>query len=251
MKKIYFLLTILFCISITVYAQSDSTKKDSTIQAPAKAKKTFDRKYREAGTPKWYLEDDLYKASFIYEETQTHAFFSDRGKLIKTYSEISLRLMPGTVRKHIKSHFKDAEVKNAYHIDYGRYIEFRVLMEDVINNKLYKIDLVFNEDGEIIEENFPLEYERAVENANSDPLFDVNMEEFKEEYEDVEISGKELPTKAYGYINKNYPSPPFHIKEAWLSSEDGKTIYRVFLKKDGSREQIELLFNYKGVLIEE
>lgn len=252
MKKIGLFLSILFSISFTLNAQSDGTKKDSTIQAPVKAKKTFDRKFQESGTPKWYKEEDLFKASFLYDGTQTHAFFDDRGKIIKTYSEISLRIMPGGIRKHIKSHFKNAKLKSTYHIDYGRHIEFRVLMEETINKKLYQIDLVFDEEGELIEENFPLEYERAVENAkNSDPLFDVNMDEFKEEYEDVLISEKDLPTKAFKYINKEYPSPPYHIKEVWLSSEDNKTIYRVFIKKDGSREQSEIMFNYKGVLIEE
>ena len=186
------------------------------------------------------------------------AWFLPAGKWDQTKTEIDMKAIPVPAAKYVKTHFKKQPVEKVYHIQKPKNeINFETIITETINDKKYKVELYFDDKGEMIKRVAAPEVEKYLTEQNKDKKpekkeFDVNEDELaKESSDDRIISDKELPSKATQDLKKRYPAPTYKIVKVVLSKENDKTIYKVSVKKDGTKNVSEIRYDFKGNNLDE
>ena len=136
MKKIFILITTLFCV-INLKAED---KKTSNI--PAAVTAAFSKEYAAAPKVKWEKERGSYEASFTMDGKKMSAVYAAKGNKEETETSIAIIKLPEAARKYAEAKGK---IKDAAEIVKADGI---VIYEAQVNGK----DLIFDRTGKFIKE---------------------------------------------------------------------------------------------------
>ncbi len=139
MKKV--LLASLIGISSVISATAQNIKE---AEVPSVAKAAFQKQY--ANTPaKWEKENENYEVNFKKDGKTMSAVIDKLGTIIETETDIAVNELPQNVKTYLKSHYKDAKVKEAAKIVKANG---EVNYEGEVNGK----DVIFDNNGKFIKE---------------------------------------------------------------------------------------------------
>ena len=251
MKNIFCLL-ILFCFSAPIFGQSISSA-----EVPAPVTKSFSKKFKGVSGTAWEKKENNFIASFSLDAQRAKAEFDPTGKWVSTLTNVDAKLLPAEAAKYVKTNFKKAKIESVQQKQVPKEVYFVVIVPETIEGKVYKSELVFAEDGSLSTSKIPEQVEKAHDAAGSkgkkvkaDGPKDDDLQATDADSKDKKISQKELPTKANDYIKANYKGSMDMIKESWQMKRDGKTVYKVKMKKEGQKELDTLYFNLNGEKID-
>ncbi|MEI7597020.1 MAG: PepSY-like domain-containing protein [Bacteroidota bacterium] len=252
MKK-FFLFFIAIASLQYCFAQSIDTK-----EVPPVVSKGFLKKCKGASTVSWEKVGENFKASYLMEEAKVSSTFDAAGKWIETSTLGDAKILPANAAKYIKTNYKKQPIEKVYHVlKQKNVVEFYAIVVQTISDKKYNVELFFDEAGELTNSKVPAEVEKwQADNAKPTKTktkdLEVKDDDLKADANsgDKEISAQELPTNASKYIKTNYKDPTIKVKQVIVSTQDSKTVYKVALKKEGKKELINLLFDFKGNIIE-
>lgn len=99
MKKIFIAVTILFIVGCGVSYANGKDKVNPTILA------AFQKEFIGAGNVSWDNYGDIVKASFVYNNVRTVAYFNGDAELVGTVRTILFNELPLAVMKQVDQHF--------------------------------------------------------------------------------------------------------------------------------------------------
>lgn len=143
MKKVTTIVTaIAMLFSATLFA---AEKEDAAINASVKA--SFNKGFLKARKVSWKKKDDVYFASFIFNEHNAEAAFDEKGNLIALSNTVESDQMPLAITVAIANKFQDFDVaKSATEITYENQTNYYISVSD--GKQLMKLKCSVN--GDII-----------------------------------------------------------------------------------------------------
>ena len=139
MKKIIALIIPYAAVSLIACSQ-----KIDAAKVPAPVKESFARQFPGAA-PKWEKEDGKYEAGFKQNGHEISALFEENGTMTESEMEIAVTELPAVVKNYIKTHYKDATIKEAAKITPATG---KMEYEAAIKGK----DIIFDINGNFIKE---------------------------------------------------------------------------------------------------
>jgi hypothetical protein len=137
MKKLLIVLFASGAVSLTASAQKVDASK-----VPASVRKSFTKQFPGA-TGKWEMEQGKYEAGFNYQGNAMSALFDANGTMTESEMAIKESELPSTVSDYIKTHLRNAKIKEAAKITKAAG---EVNYEAEVNGK----DLLFDADGNFL-----------------------------------------------------------------------------------------------------
>ena len=105
MKKLFLLSIVLIFASVTFGQKVDES------QVPEAVKGTFKARFASVKTATWEKEDTIYAATFLMDETNTEAEFTEKGTWLNTEWEVPVEYTPQLVKKYLDSAYVGYKIK--------------------------------------------------------------------------------------------------------------------------------------------
>lgn len=145
-KKYFFGLVLMAILwsNLPVTAQDIAGKN-----VPPEIQKNFSLKYPDFSEAYWTLKDGLYGVSFKTAKGYLDAWFSPKGKWVKTEKIIEFDTLPKAVIDSLNaSHFGDWDVGNVYSMEIpGKTTRYKLY---VYNANWDELELIFEANGSLI-----------------------------------------------------------------------------------------------------
>ncbi len=269
MKKIIILLFFLLFMSY-IHAQNINQRN-----VPAVVLNAFQLKFPNASDVDWELENGNYHIDFVLNDKDNEAVLDYRGKLLKYKQDLYVSEIPKNVLETIKSKVQFFDIKDADLIKENGETVYKINFEiDDRDN-----DFWIGENGKLLKYIKELKNNEVPENIlsaikNKYGLLDTDHAKYEEEagkisyYLDGDINDKahvftfdkngdllkheqdlkkgEIPAQVMKTITTAYKD--YEIRNADLNEENGKTTYKIELKK--SKEKILAILNPDGKILE-
>lgn len=253
MKKLFILLLFIAFVS----QQSYSQKLIDAKKVPEVVTKRFDKSYRNAKEPKWYLvelEHD-YLVKFLDNTLEYEVLFNNVGKELSSKKEVPLSKLHSKISEDIRENHRDKKVDKAYLIEKGRrdkYFSVILLKSQGRKKEPLVYDAQYNFNGSYLTLYEPELKVKPVK-EEVDEKFQEEMDEDKGElkggYTDEKISKNDLPTPAINYLSENFDIE-YRYKEIYAKhNKEYGNYYYVVLKKQGEKKKYVHYFDMYGKLI--
>ncbi len=141
MKKVTFLVSIIFFGLTNIAAQDINSSKVPTV-----VKTAFAKKYGEVKKIGWEIEKGNYEANWGGKSGEdTSVMFTPQGMFLEIVLAIPINQLPAPVAGYVKSHYKGSKIKEA-----GKVTDAagKLTYEAEIGGK----DLIFDEAGNFLKE---------------------------------------------------------------------------------------------------
>ena len=141
MKKVTFLVSIIFFGLTNIAAQDINSSKVPTV-----VKTAFAKKYCEVKKIGWEIEKGNYEANWGGKSGEdTSVMFTPQGMFLEIVLAIPINQLPAPVAGYVKSHYKGSKIKEA-----GKVTDAagKLTYEAEIGGK----DLIFDEAGNFLKE---------------------------------------------------------------------------------------------------
>lgn len=144
MKKIKTVLTaIVMLLSISSFATGSTPDKVTPI-----VKAAFENNFSNATLVKWEKTDDFYFASFLLNNVNVDAAYTEAGELIGTSRKISAEQMPLSISMALNENYQGYQVDNSViELTYAAVTRYYVSVSK--DNKTLKLKCFGNGDIEI------------------------------------------------------------------------------------------------------
>ena len=142
MKKIKIVLTaIVMLLSISSFATDPTPDKVTPV-----VKAAFENDFSKATVVKWEKTDDFYFASFLLNNVNVDAAYTETGELIGTSRKISADQMPLSISVALAENYKGYEVDNSVvELTYSSVTRYYV----TVSNKSQTVKLKCYSNGDL------------------------------------------------------------------------------------------------------
>lgn len=140
---------ILAAITCSLICTVALAKKNKEIQVPDAVKKEFAAKFPKVKVVTWEMEDKKnFEAEFTSDGKKMSAEYDKAGKWLETEYKININDIPDNIKKDLEKDYSGFNVKYAEKAEtYDKGIVFEV----VIKSATEKYELVFSQDGKLLE----------------------------------------------------------------------------------------------------
>lgn len=98
---------------------------------PKKVKKSFTSKYKNIEEVVWSMENDLYKAEFIYEEFDVVALYDASGKWLRSTGNIPINKIMVCISEYIGQNYNSPHILKAEFIEDPQEFVYSITIEDI------------------------------------------------------------------------------------------------------------------------
>lgn len=253
MKKL--LIIALFIGFASQYSYSQKLIDNKKV--PEVVIKRFDKSYRNAKEPKWFimeLEHD-YLVKFLDNTMEVEALFNKDGKELSSKTQLPLSKLNSKISEDIRKNHRDKKVDKAYLIVKGRrekYYSVILLKSQGRKKEPLVYEAQYNFNGSYLTLYEPdIKHEPVKENIDEkfQKTLDEDKGELKGGYADEKISKSDLPSPAINYLEENFDIE-YRYKEIYAKqNEEYGNYYYVVLKKQGDKKKYVHYFDMYGKLI--
>lgn len=253
MKK---LILFLFLIGFTAQF-STAQKLINAKKVPAIVIRHFEKKYRHAEKPKWYIleKEHNYLVKFYIGKLRAEVTYTNAGRQIHSKMEVFISKLNSRIANDIHKNHRDKKVKEAFLIvNSPRDKYYSVILTKSQGRK--KPPLVYE-----AQYNFNGSYLTLYEpEIKDDPKADKGPDKYEKEmdketqeleggYQDQKIGKNDLPSPVISYLKKHY-GIEYHYKEIFAKHNNKYgDYYYVVLKKQGEKVKHLFYFDMYGKLI--
>jgi hypothetical protein len=253
--KIKILLLLIVIVGLSVFESTAQTLiKEEDV--PENVRFTFERRYKRAEKVKWFKVD---KRNFIvkYESADGEAeVHIDRDGVISlTKTKVDETQIPSRALDYLRENHRRLRVHKVYFIERGRRDRFyQVFLHESQGRKkppkVYEVQ--FDNSGRYITTFYP-EYEPEEEELEPTEFaeeIDEDLDELQEVEEELDVSIKEIPSKASIYLKENFDYEYSDKICRIINHEEHGRVYYIVMKKQGEKVSYAHYFDLKGNLIE-